>query len=133
MYPFPPHGACWFWDRPLLALHAIPDLLTFVAYALIPALALYVYRRGQLRGLRAAYPLLWRLGAAFILFCGLSHLGNFLELWYGGWLFYVTGANKAVMAATSLWYAFEFWRVRQDLVLIGRLLEEAGRQMRNPE
>lgn len=125
MAAYAPHGACWLWNPWLIVLHAAGDLFTCLAYLTIPILAIYVYRQGQLNGLGAAYPRLWRRGAAFIFFCGLSHAGAFLEIWYGGGVYWITGANKVVMAVSSLLFAAEFWKVRDDLVLIGRFLERA--------
>lgn len=125
-----PHGACWLWNPFLILLHASADLLTFLAYAAIPLTAVYIYRSGHLRGLAEAYPSLWRLGGAFVFFCGLCHLGSFLEVWFGGGVYWITGVNKAIMATVSLWFAYAFWKCREDLVLIGRLLEAATRGRR---
>lgn len=120
-----PHGACWRWDWRLIVLHAPADLGTFAAYVIIAATGFYIYRTGHLRLLRAAYPRLWRLGAAFVLSCGFSHLGNFLEVWHGGALYWLTGVNKLFMATVSLWFATEFFRRREEIVLAGLVLENA--------
>lgn len=125
-----PHGACWLWNRLLILLHAPSDLATFLAYAVIPITVIYVYRAGQLRGLAAAYPQLWRLGAAFVFFCGLSHLGNFLEVWWGGPIYVITGANKIVMAVVSMWFAYVLFRARKDLVFFGKGLEAVARRLK---
>lgn len=125
-----PHGACWLWNWRLISLHAPADLLTFLAYASITLIAAYIYRTGKLHKLSAAYPDLWISGAGFVFFCGLSHLGNFLEIWFGGSLYWWTGINKNFMAATSLWFALQFWKRRDDISLVGRVLFEADRQER---
>lgn len=123
-----PHGACWLWDRGLIAIHATSDLGAALCFLIIPLVALYIYRRGRLARLVAAYPLLWRRGAAFVLFAGLGYLGAFLEIWIGGWLYYVTGANKILMLASSALFAVEFWRRREDLVMVGLVLDDVERR-----
>lgn len=122
MVNMPPHGACWLWNRYLIFLHAGADLLTFVAYVTIPLIVLFIYRRGRLQRLAASYPQLWRLGAAFVFFCGISHLGSFMEVWYGNGLYWVTAANKTVMAVASLWFARRLWVRRYELASIGSAL-----------
>lgn len=111
-------------------LHAPADLLTFCAYSAIALTALYVYQRGKLSKLALAYPYLWLSGAGFVFFCSLSHLGSFLEIWCGGRIYYLTGANKVVMGIVSLWFAIQFFRLRDEIVTVGRVLFEADRQER---
>lgn len=123
-----PHGACWLWNKLLIALHAPGDLGTWFYYMFIPALALYIYRRGRLRFLMTAYPRLWRRGAAFVLLCGLSHLGAFAEIWIGGWIYYATGINKVGMVIASHLFAVELWRRREEIVQMGQVLELEARQ-----
>lgn len=119
-----PHGACWLWDWHLIALHAPADLLTFLAYSIISLTAIYVYRCGHLSGLSMLHPRLWWLGAAFIGTCGLSHLGSFAEVWFGGALYWITGVNKVIMSLVSLAFALHFWRLREEFSLVGRVLRE---------
>lgn len=128
-----PHGACWLWDWHLIALHAPADILTFLAYSSIALTAIYVYYRGKLSKLAVAYPYLWLSGAGFVFFCSLSHLGGFLEIWFGGWIYYLTGVNKAIMGAVSLWFAWQFFRLRDEIVTVGRVLFETDRQEREME
>jgi len=122
---FLPHGACWRWDWVLIVLHFLGDAGTGISYLVIPAIALYVYRAGRLDRLAAAYPRLWRRGAAFVLLCGLNHFGAAFEIWAGGWFYYLTGINKLCMLTASTLFASEFWRRRGDLVMIGRILDRA--------
>lgn len=124
-----PHGACWLWDRWLIALHAIPDLITMLAYFSIPMFLLYIYRHGHLRSLTIAFPKLWKLAIAFIFFCGLSHLGNVLEVWFGGSLYYVTGINKIFMAVSSTWFAAVLVRRRNDIAFIGRTVSKVTERL----
>jgi hypothetical protein len=105
---YPPHGACWFWDWRLLALHASADLATFLAYATIPWVAFLIYRRTKLSQIPTLFPSLWRWGMAFVGLCGLSHLGATAELWFGGWVYWITGLNKISMAVASFGFVFHF-------------------------
>lgn len=123
-----PHGACWLWDRWLIAMHGIGDLGTWFYYMLIPLIVLYIYRHGRLSRLAAAYPKLWRRGAGFILFCGINHLGAFFEIWVGGRIYYLTGVNKILMLVASGLFAWEFWKHRHDLVMVGLVLQEVDRR-----
>ena len=72
-----PHGYCLLWDPWLVTLHAASDVLTFLAYSAIPiAIWIFVSRRRDLEMKALA-----RLFAAFILWCGLTHLFGFITLW----------------------------------------------------
>lgn len=122
-----PHGVCWQWDVFLILLHAPADLITFAVYMLIPAMAIYVYRAGHLSSLYTAYPKLWQLGAGFVFFCGLSHLASFLEIWFGGAVYYFAGANKIIMATVSVLFAKEFWSLRHTMVMIGRVMSSSAK------
>lgn len=119
-----PHGFCWLWDWRIVLIHSLSDLLTFVAYMMIPAITLYVYKYGKLESLVSAFPGLWKLGASFVFFCGLSHLGSFLEVWIGGSLYIVTGINKTVMAVSSVWFAYKLWEVRDEIAIVGRIIQK---------
>lgn len=118
---FPPHGMCWNWNPWMITAHAVSDLGTFVAYAAIPAIAMYIYRKGQLGHLQVAFPKLWLLGAMFVGTCGLSHLGTFLEVWFGGVFYWYTAANKIIMCLVSCMFARTFWNYRNDIALLGSL------------
>jgi len=117
---FYPHGMCWQWDWRLISLHGISDLLTFAAYAMISTTAFYVYRRGGLS--RLAYPELWTVGAAFVFLCGMSHLGNFLEIFIGGKIYWLTGINKIAMSFCSLRFAAILFSLRQEFLSVAEVL-----------
>lgn len=119
---FPPHAVCWLWDTRMIILHAIAALATSIAYFTIPVLVLYIYKKGELRGLASAYPQLWILGGCFVFFCGLAHLGNFIEIWIGGVVYWITGINKVIMAISSLAFTWLLWKRAQEIVLIGKAL-----------
>lgn len=123
-----PRGDCWLWDWNLISLHGLSDLLTFAACIIVFLVAAYIYRNGKLRRSTIAFPGLWTAGAGFVFFCGLVRLGNFLEIWYGGSLYWWTGANKLIMAGIAVWFAVQLWRLRDEIALVGRVLFEAHRQ-----
>lgn len=67
---FMPHGYCLRWDGPLLFVFILGNIGIALAYFLIPlALRHFVGKRKDL-----PYPHMFKLFAAFILACGLTHL-----------------------------------------------------------
>lgn len=128
-YDYLPHGVCWQWNRWLIALHTIPDVITMLAYFSIPLFLLFIYRQGHLKSLTIAFPKLWRLAIAFIFFCGISHLGGVLEVWQGGALYYITGVNKVIMAISSTWFAHVLVARRNDLITIARVINAVSEQL----
>jgi PAS domain S-box-containing protein len=91
-----PHGYCLLWEPWLVTLHAGSDLLTFGAYSAIP-LAIWMFLRErpniEMRGLAVLF-------AAFILWCGLTHLFNVITLWHP--IYELQGLVKAATAAISV-------------------------------
>jgi PAS domain S-box-containing protein len=91
-----PHGYCLLWEPWLVTLHAASDFLTFGAYSAIPlAIWMFVSRRPniEMKGLA-------RLFAAFILWCGLTHLFNVITLWHP--IYELQGLVKAATALISV-------------------------------
>jgi signal transduction histidine kinase len=100
---FVPHGYCLLWRPDLVALHAVSDALIAAAYFSIPVGLWRVFRRMPDPGFRR----LFILFAAFILFCGLTHLVGLVTLWmpvYG-----LLGLIKAATAVLSLIAAYLLW------------------------
>ncbi len=95
---FMPHGMCFLWRPELMALHIIADALIALAYFTIPfAILRFVRGRDDLERKHRALALLF---AAFIAFCGLTHVASVVVLWYP---FYVyEGWLKAVTAIVSV-------------------------------
>jgi PAS domain S-box-containing protein len=94
-----PHGYCLLWEPWLVTLHAASDILIFGAYSAIPlAIWIFVTKRPniEMKGLA-------RLFAAFILWCGLTHLFNVITLWHP--IYEVQGLVKATTAAVSVYTA----------------------------
>lgn len=120
---FPPHAICWLWDIRMIILHATAALITAITYFTIPVLVLHIYRKGELKGLASAYPQLWILGGLFVFLCGLAHLGNFIEIWIGGVVYWMTGINKVAMAIASVAFTVLLWYKTEEIILIGRALK----------
>ncbi|MGB3668537.1 MAG: hypothetical protein WA984_00390, partial [Phormidesmis sp.] len=73
-----PHGHCYLWQTPLVALHMTSDLLIALSYFSIPlTLVYFVYKRKHLFPVR-----LLLLFGSFILLCGLGHVFDVVTLWY---------------------------------------------------
>lgn len=129
---YAPHISCYLWDWRLVLLQGTSDLLTAFVYVLaIPLTGLYVYRVGELSGIRTAFPTLWRLGLWFVLLCGISHLGAVLEIFLP--IYWATGIERSAMAIVSSWFAWRFYVVRNDLAVIGRVFAEIARQRAQQE
>ena len=99
-----PHGHCLLWRTDLLFLHVGGDLLTFIAYMLIPvALVKLVKARDDLR-----FDWLFLMFAGFIFFCGATHLLGIINIWHG--YYYIHGVVKlmtgliSILTAVMLWY-----------------------------
>lgn len=91
-----PHGYCLLWEPWLIGLHAVSDVLTFAAYSAIPvAIWIFVSRRRDLEMKGLA-----RLFAAFILWCGLTHLFGLITLWHP--VYELQGVVKAITAGVSV-------------------------------
>ncbi len=94
-----PHGYCLLWDPWLVAIHAGSDLAIFAAYFAIPvAMWSFVRQRPNLELRRMAM-----LFAAFILWCGFTHLFSMLTLWWPA--YEAQGVVKAITATISVFTA----------------------------
>lgn len=75
---FMPHGFCLRWDGPLLFVFITANLGIAIAYFAIPlALRMFIGKRKDL-----PYPHMFKLFAAFILSCGITHLAKIWTLYY---------------------------------------------------
>lgn len=109
---FAPHGYCLSWRDDLVALHVGSDAAIAMAYFSIPfALLVFMRRRADLQ-----YKWVLGLFAAFILLCGLTHLGGLVTLWapyYG-----LEGMIKLATAAVSVATAVICWPLIPRLLAI---------------
>ncbi|MGA1474106.1 MAG: ATP-binding protein [Prochlorothrix sp.] len=97
--PYIPHGHCFLWQKPLVALHVISDVLTALAYFSIPAMLLYFLKD---RGSTAMAGIV-RLFSAFIIFCGVGHLLDVVTLWEP--IYWISGWERAATAIVSCYTA----------------------------
>ena len=93
---FMPHGYCYLWDRGLVWLHLISDVLIALAYFSIPITLLYFVRR------RRDLPFHWMFlcFGVFIVACGSTHIMEVWTLWHA--TYWLSGIVKAVTALASV-------------------------------
>jgi PAS domain S-box-containing protein len=94
---FLPHAVCYLWDRRLLGLHAVTDLLIGASYVAISlTLGYLVYRA------RRDIPFHWMLLAfgGFIIACGATHFMEVWTLWAPH--YWLAGSVKVVTAVASV-------------------------------
>lgn len=98
-----PHGFCLLWEPGLIWLHTVSDVLIALSYFSIPLAMIAFLRR------RRDVEFGWVVGlfAAFILFCGTTHLFSILTLWQP--YYWLEGAVKAATAGVSLVTAVLLW------------------------
>jgi two-component sensor histidine kinase len=99
------HGYCLSWDPWLISLHAGSDFLIFASYTAIPiAIWTFLKRRPglELKGLAGFF-------AAFIFWCGLTHLLALVTLWQP--VYDVQALIKAATAAVSVTTAIFIFRL----------------------
>ncbi|MEG3176102.1 ATP-binding protein [Sphingomonas sp. RB3P16] len=98
---FMPHGMCFLWRPELMALHVISDALIALAYFTIP-FAILRFVRGR-EDLEAKHRRMALLFAAFIAFCGLTHVASIYVIWVPvyvteGWLKVLTAVVSVATA-----------------------------------
>jgi PAS domain S-box-containing protein len=93
---FMPHGYCYLWDRGLVWLHLVSDVLIAVAYFSIPITLLYFVRK------RHDLPFHWMFVCfgVFIIACGTTHVMEVWTLWHAN--YWLSGMVKAVTALASV-------------------------------
>lgn len=98
-----PHGFCLLWEPGLIWLHTVSDVLIALSYFSIPLAMMALLRRR--RDVEFGW-VVW-LFAAFILFCGTTHLFSVVTLWQP--YYWLEGLVKAATAAVSLVTALLLW------------------------
>jgi len=94
------HGFCLNWERPLVALHVVSDLVTGISYYAIPmAMFFFAYKRRDL-----PFYKIFLMFALFILSCGTTHfLAAYVifrpDYWSEG---YVKAFTAAISAFTAI-------------------------------
>lgn len=95
-----PHGHCYLWQTPLVALHVLSDAFIAFAYYLIPLFLIYFVRQRQ----DVPFKRILILFSAFILSCGTTHVLATITLWQP--IYWISGIIKAITAIISLYTAF---------------------------
>jgi PAS domain-containing protein len=114
---FVPHGYCLLWRPDLVAMHAVADAVTAIAYFSIPAAILvFVSRRPDLD-----HPGLAALFATFILACGITHVADLTTLWWP--IYGIEGMAKAVTALASIVTAVAVWRLLPKALTVPSLAQ----------
>ncbi|CAN5207540.1 hypothetical protein BH11PSE5_BH11PSE5_22140 [soil metagenome] len=93
-----PHGICLMWWPGLMSLHIVSDALIALAYFTIPV-AILRFVRGR-EDLEAKHRGLAVLFAAFIAFCGMTHVVSIVVLWVP--IYIIEGWLKAATAIVSV-------------------------------
>lgn len=93
-----PHGMCFLWRPEIMSLHIISDALIALAYFTIPFAILRIAQGRD--DLEAKHRRLALLFAAFIAFCGLTHIVSIYVLWVPIYIF--EGWLKALTAVVSI-------------------------------
>ncbi len=95
---FMPHGYCLNWNGPLLAVFITGNLGIALAYFLIPAALRYFIGKRQ----DLPYPHIFKLFAAFILFCGLTHIAKVWTLYQPAyWVEAVLDLTTAIISLVT--------------------------------
>ncbi len=103
---FMPHGYCYMWNKEVLWLHIVSDLLTALSYYSIPvALLVFIQRRKDIGNFKKVF---W-LFILFILFCGTTHLIAIYTIWVPAYR--LAGLVKAMTALVSVSTAIILWPI----------------------
>ena len=91
-----PHGYCYLWDRDLVLLHLVSDVLIALAYFSIPITLVYFVRK------RRDLPFHWMFlcFGVFIVACGSTHVMEVWTLWHAN--YWLSGIVKAITALASV-------------------------------
>ncbi|WP_019676553.1 GGDEF domain-containing protein [Arsukibacterium perlucidum] len=109
---FMPHGHCLLWRTDLLILHVGGDMLTFIAYMLIPiALVRLVRARDDMR-----FDWMFLMFAGFIFFCGATHLLGLINVWHG--YYFIHGIIKSATGLISIATAILLWYLLPQAISI---------------
>ncbi|WP_414529677.1 GAF domain-containing protein [Nodularia chucula] len=96
-----PHGHCYLWQKPLVALHLLSDALIAIAYFSIPIMLIYfVNKRSDI-----PFSKVFLLFGAFIILCGTGHLMDIWTLWHPD--YWLSGIIRALTALVSCYTALQ--------------------------
>lgn len=109
---FMPHGHCLRWLPDLLFLHVTGDVLTVIAYFVIPLALIYLVKKRT----DLAFNWIFMMFAAFIFLCGITHLTSLINIWHG--YYYLEGIAKFTTGLVSLFTAIMIWRLMPKALAI---------------
>ncbi|GAX37137.1 GAF domain-containing protein [Nodularia sp. NIES-3585] len=131
-----PHGHCYLWQKPLVALHLVSDALIAIAYFSIPVMLIYfVNKRGDI-----PFSKVFVLFGAFIILCGTGHLLDIWTLWHPD--YWLSGMERAITALVSCYTALQLMdllpqflalRSPEQLEAINQQLEQLVAERQNTE
>lgn len=116
---FIPHGYCFMWRPELVWMHVLSDLVIALAYFSIPVTIMFFVNRS---GRVLPYVWIFRMFAAFIFLCGMTHLVDVIAVWRP--IYYLEGLVKMFTAAVSLATAVMMFPLIP--VVLRNLAEEDG-------
>ena len=96
-----PHGHCYLWQTPLVALHVVSHGLVAIAYFSIPVMLIYFVRKRR----DLPFSKVFVLFGAFIVLCGLGHLLDIWTLWFPA--YWLSGLEHALTALVSCYTALQ--------------------------
>ena len=109
---FMPHGHCLLWRSDLLMLHVGGEILTVIAYSLIPlALVYLVLKRSDLQ-----FNWIFGMFAAFIFLCGVTHAISIINIWHG--YYFIEGLSKLATGLVSVMTAIMCWKLMPTALAI---------------
>jgi PAS domain S-box-containing protein len=129
---FMPHGHCFLWQSDIFWLHLLSDSGIAAAYFAIPLALIYILRKRD----DVPFENIFLLFAAFILFCGATHLMSLWVLWHPDYA--AAGLLKAMTAIVSIATFFVIVKFiprilsipsSKQLAAVNRQLQEAGREL----
>jgi PAS domain S-box-containing protein len=102
---FMPHGFCYLWDRDLIWLHVISDVVIALAYFSIPITLVYFVRK------KRDLPFHWMflMFGLFIVACGSTHVLEVWNLWHAD--YWLAGIVKLITAIASIITAILLFRL----------------------
>jgi diguanylate cyclase (GGDEF)-like protein len=109
---FMPHGHCLRWLPDLLFLHVAGDVLTAIAYFVIPLALIYLVKKRNDLG----FNWIFIMFAAFIFLCGVTHLTSLINIWQG--FYYIEGIAKFTTGLVSIFTAIMIWRLMPKALAI---------------
>lgn len=103
---FMPHGHCYLWHGDVLWSNVLGDAVIVLAYYAIPFLLYYfVRKRGDVRNFASIFFLF----AAFIFFCGTTHILSIISVWVP--VYRLEGLVKILTGIISLYTAYTLFRI----------------------